>query len=77
MSSIHVCVGTGRFFMARCRLPRARRWSWLGPKRQTKKSALMDMVRQWEKTRLRYIEAEVMMAADHYDPITVATLRHK
>ncbi len=77
MSEVHICRGTGTFFMARCRRYGARKWSWLGPKRNTEIRALHDMVREWNSAAVNYIEADVMMAADYYEPLTLAALRRK
>lgn len=78
MGEIHVCRGTGRFFMARAKWPKYQRMNWTGPKRRTEKKALQDMVREWDRqTYIPYNYADVVMCADYYEPVVVSALRRK
>jgi hypothetical protein len=77
VSEIHICRGTGRYYRARMRRPFGRRAAWMGPKRKTLKTAINDMVRQWNtQSGIQYIEADVILCADYYDPRPVAKLTH-
>ena len=75
MGELHICRGVNRHFIARCKWPRYRRMNWVGPKRQTEKAALQDMVREWDKCGIPYSYADVVFCADYYEPVVIAALR--